>query len=109
MPVLLRARRFGPVLAVLALIAALAAPAAVEAATVAVSITNRLEPAVLEVAAGTTIRWVNRDDERHRMRSQSGPGEFDSGTLEPGESFSVRLSARGTYASLDERDDDNSR
>ena len=85
------------------------APSVASAATVTIRITNRLEPASVTVAPGTTVRFVNADDERHRMRSQSGPAEFDSHNLEPGESYSMKLTAKGTYAYLDERDDDNPR
>ena len=63
----------------------------------------------MTVPAGATIRFVNADDERHRMRSQSGPAEFDSHNLEPGQSYSMKLTARGTYTYLDERDDENAR
>jgi plastocyanin len=85
------------------------APISASAATVSVRITDRLSPAELTVPAGTTIRFVNADDERHRMRSQSGPAEFDSHNLEPGQSYSMQLTARGTYTYLDERDDENAR
>jgi plastocyanin len=37
--------------------------------TVTVTIGGTLEPAVVEVAAGTTVTWRNTDDERHRVRS----------------------------------------
>ena len=99
------------VLAVLAafVVAALVAPASASAATATIKITSRLSPAELSVAAGTTIRFVNADGERHRMRSQSGPAEFDSHNLEPGQSYAMKLSAKGTYTYLDERDDENSR
>ena len=85
------------------------APVAASAATVSVRITDHLSPAELTVPAGATIRFVNADNERHRMRSQSGPAEFDSHNLEPGQSYSMRLTARGTYTYLDERDDDDTR
>ena len=84
-------------------------PVAASAATVSVRITDHLSPAELTVPAGATIRFVNADNERHRMRSQSGPAEFDSHNLEPGQSYSMRLTARGTYTYLDERDDDDTR
>ena len=85
------------------------APVVASAATVSVRITDHLSPAELTVPAGATIRFVNADNERHRMRSQSGPAEFDSHNLEPGQSYSMRLTARGTYTYLDERDDDDTR
>jgi plastocyanin len=90
-------------------VAAFLAPAAASAATATIKITNRVSPAELSVPAGTTIRFVNADDERHRMRSQSGPAEFDSHNLEPGQSYSMRLTAKGTYPYLDEREDDDTR
>src|SRR5262245_16820563 len=100
-----------PVLALLAafVAAVVVSPVTVSAASVTIRITSRLEPAELTVAPGTRIRFANADDERHRMRSQSGPAEFDSHNLEPGQSYSMTLRAKGTYAYLDERDDENSR
>src|SRR5262245_13956101 len=100
-----------PVLALLAafVAAVVVSPVTVSAASVTIRITSRLEPAELTVAPGTRIRFVNADDERHRMRSLSGPAEFDSHNLEPGQSYSMTLIAKGTYAYLDERDDENSR
>ena len=103
-----RALRGGLATALVAL--ALAVPLSAAAATTeTIRITDRLEPAEISVAAGTTVRWVNDSRERHRMRSQSGPARFDSGNLEPGESFSITLVAMGTYRYLDERDDENAR
>ena len=90
-------------------VAAFIAPSAASAATATIKITNGLTPAELSVAAGTTIRFVNADDERHRMCSQSGPAEFDSHNLEPGQSYSMKLTAKGTYTYLDEREDDDTR
>src|SRR5918994_5130110 len=55
----------------------------------------------VSVPRGGIVRFVNRDDERHRMRSRYGE-EFDTGNLEPGESFQVRLSTAGTYTYIDE-------
>ncbi len=64
-----------------------------------------VSPRTVTIAAGDVVEWRNRDDERHRMRSRSGPAEFDSGDLEPGQSIRYRFAAAGTYAYLDERDD----
>lgn len=72
-----------------------------------VVIRSSLRPPMLEIPAGTTVTWRNADDERHRMRSRSGPEEFDSGNLEPGEAFSFTFSIAGTYPYLDEREDDD--
>jgi plastocyanin len=63
----------------------------------------------VHVAAGDIVRFVNRDDERHRLRSRNGPVEFDTGNLSPGESFQVRFIVAGTSAYVDERDRDDVR
>jgi plastocyanin len=72
-----------------------------------VVITSTIEPATLEVTPGTAVTWRNDDAERHRIRSREGPEEFDSGNLEPGESFTFTFSLEGTYPYVDERDDEN--
>ena len=70
-----------------------------------VIISDDVEPASLEVAAGDSVTWRNEDDERHRIRSREGPAEFDSGNLEPGEAFTFTFVTEGTYPYRDERDD----
>ena len=70
-----------------------------------IEIGTALDPATAHLATGDIVEWVNTDDERHRMRSTSGPARFDSGNLEPGESFRLRVAA-GTYAYRDHRDRD---
>jgi plastocyanin len=77
------------------------------AASASVRITSHLEPAELRVVPGTSITWHNADANRHRVRTTAGPGEFD-GDMEPGESFTVTLSATGTYSYVDHRDEANS-
>ena len=100
----------------LALAALLAAPSVITAhdleptsATpdVTVVIGSSLSPREVRVPTGSVVAWVNRDDERHRVRSRSGPERFDSGDLEPGERFAVRLSSTGTYGYVDDRERDN--
>jgi plastocyanin len=93
--------------ALLILLPAVAAPVLAVDATVRIR-DGVLDPMRLVVAPGTTVTWVNDAGDRHRMRSQSGPTEFDSGNLEPGESFSVMFTREGTWSYLDERDDDDS-
>jgi plastocyanin len=65
-----------------------------------------LEPAVLEIAPGTSVTWQNADDERHRVRSREGPVTFDSGDLEPGETFTFTFGAEGSYPYQDARDEE---
>jgi plastocyanin len=71
-----------------------------------VRITFTLDPATITIAPGDRITWRNDDDERHRIRSLSGPREFDSGNLEPGETFGITLRAAGRYEYYDHRDDE---
>jgi len=49
----------------------------------------------LAVKAGTTVTWVNRDDEPHTVVSDTGL--FRSGGLDTNESFSYRFDKPGTY------------
>ena len=77
------------------------------ATSVTIRIGSTLSPAVVTIAPGTRIVWLNRDGDRHRVRTISGPGRFDSGNLEPGESWSTTLAAEGTYAYVDDREREN--
>ncbi len=52
-------------------------------------------PAALTVPAGTTITWINRDDEPHTATSSEKV--FASPGLDAGETFSYTFSAPGTY------------
>lgn len=82
-------------------------PAALAGGPVTVTITISLNPSTVDVEAGTTITWRNTDSQRHRIRSHSGPVEFDSGNLEPGEAFSMSFEVAGTYSYWDDRDREN--
>lgn len=67
----------------------------------AVSIANfAFDPAELEVAAGTEVSWTNDDRAPHTVTADGGA--FDSGTLEPGDTFSVAVEGNGpvTYACM---------
>ena len=81
-------------------------PQPVAAAEADVTITWTLEPAELTVSPNTTVTWTNTDGARHRVRATSGPDEFDSGSLENGESFSFTFSEIGTYQYRDDRNPD---
>jgi plastocyanin len=50
-------------------------------------------PADLDVAAGTEITWTNDDPAPHTVTAEDG--SFDSGTLEPGQTFSVSMPGNG--------------
>lgn len=70
-------------------------------------IADGLQPADLVISAGTTVTWQNDDDERRRMRSRGGPVEFDTGNLDPGQTFTFTFIAEGTYPYHDERNDED--
>ncbi|HEX7017570.1 MAG TPA: cupredoxin family copper-binding protein [Patescibacteria group bacterium] len=52
-------------------------------------------PAHIEVKVGQTVTWVNQDQVPHTVTSDTG--EFDSGQMANGASFSFTFSEAGTY------------
>jgi len=98
-------RRRWPILLCAALAALGSLPA--QAQTISVTIGSRLEPAHLEVSAGSSVTWHNTDGERHRVRSTSAPQRLDSGNLEAGETWEYVFQTPGTYHYLDAREDDD--
>ncbi|MEX2183052.1 MAG: cupredoxin domain-containing protein [Chloroflexota bacterium] len=74
---------------------------------VTITIRSSLRDRIVTVPSGAVIRFVNRDGDRHRIRSRSGPGDLDTGNLEPGESYQTRLTAAGTYLIQDDLDRDD--
>ncbi len=91
----------------LAVVGPLVVSGSLYAATVVVQIGSTLDPQTVTIEAGNTVVWTNNDAEEHRMRSTSGPAEFDSGNLESGESWSFTFTVVGTYTYSDHRDDEN--
>ena len=86
-------------LAALSLVAlVLFAPTAgAQGKTTTVSIKNfAFNPANATVAPGTTVTWVNNDQTAHTVTANNGA--FDSGTLQPGKSYSFKFDKAGTYA-----------
>ena len=55
---------------------------------------HAFNPAQLNVAPGTTVRFVNNDTEPHTATADNGL--FDTGVLQPGSSFDVFLDGSGT-------------
>ena len=53
------------------------------------------EPATLTVKAGTTVTWVNHDDEPHTATATDK--RFNSKTLDNGDRFSQEFKAPGVY------------
>lgn len=56
-------------------------------------------PAYLTVSQGTTVTWMNQDTIAHTVTSDdmNNSVHFDSGTLQPGQSYSYTFSQMGTY------------
>ena len=52
------------------------------------------EPADAAVQPGDTIMWVNEGSHPHTVTSDDG--QFDSGTLNPGDTFAVTFEGSGT-------------
>jgi plastocyanin len=54
------------------------------------------EPSTVTVARGTTVTWVNHDEETHTVTSRSGA--FTSPALEVDQAFSHTFAQPGTYS-----------
>jgi plastocyanin len=57
---------------------------------------SRYVPPTVTVAAGTTVRWTNRDEETHTVTSTAG--QFGSPGLDLDETYTHTFSTPGTYA-----------
>src|SRR5829696_9743434 len=88
-------------LAALSLVALLlfAPTAGAQGKNMTVSIKNfAFNPPNMTVAPGTTLTWVNNDQVPHTATATNPAGVFDSGTLQPGQSYSFTFNKPGTYA-----------
>ena len=56
---------------------------------------NRFDPARTTVERGTTVRWVNEGQMPHNTRATNGA--WQSGNVAPGQSYSFRFEATGTF------------
>ena len=75
---------------------AVSVPPAVRGATHVVNVGDGVfGPASLTVAVGDTVTWTNDDDSPH---TATAAGQFDSGNLDPGQSFSFTFDEPGTYS-----------
>src|SRR5215210_8604443 len=92
-------RKILPSLAALSLVALLllAPTAGAQGKTMTVNIKDfAFNPPNITVAPGTTVTWVNNDQAPHTVTATDPAGAFDSGTLQPGQSFSVTFTQPGT-------------
>ena len=90
-------RVFMPLAAAAAILLGAAAPnarAATPAQTVEIA-GFAFKPAVLTVAAGSSVTFVNRDQEAHTVVAQNGA--FNSSGLDTNDRWTVRLPKPGTY------------
>jgi len=70
-----------------------------ESAAVEVAVRDdRFVNARLTVPAGTTITWMHKGNNAHTISALEG--EFESGTIERGDSFSFTFDTPGTYQYL---------
>ncbi len=53
-------------------------------------------PATLTVPAGTTVTWINQDDDTHTVTAANRL--FSSEVLDPGQSFTHTFATPGTYS-----------
>ena len=54
------------------------------------------QPGTLTIKAGTTVTWVNHDDEPHTVKENNKT--FKSGTLDTDAKFSYKFTSPGTYS-----------
>jgi plastocyanin len=52
-------------------------------------------PSTITVAAGTSVTWTNKDGVAHTVTSTGGL--FDSGSINPGETYSHLFNTAGTF------------
>jgi plastocyanin len=78
----------------------------VDGAGAVVVVDGGLSPKVLTVSTGTTVTWNFADADKHRIRSRSGPVEFDSGGIDSGGSYSFSFTRTGSYSYRDEENKD---
>jgi plastocyanin len=89
-------RRSALLIAAVAVALCAAAPGAAQANDVAVGIPAKyFVPSQLQVVVGDTVRWSNSDHDTHNLVADDG--EFDSGFLGTGGSFSHTFTAVGDH------------
>ncbi|CAG1005730.1 plastocyanin [Methanosarcinales archaeon] len=73
-----------------------ATPTPTEQPSVNVNITNlNFVPTTVYVPIGKTVTWTNNDDVTHTITSVTG--SFDSGSIDPGTTYSYTFDQTGTY------------
>jgi plastocyanin len=89
--------RFAPLVTIVLTVIAWAALAQPSGRRHLVTIQNlQFLPATLQIRAGDSVMWTNRDDRDHLIQGENGA--FQSGNLRTGESFTRRFDEPGTFA-----------
>ncbi len=73
----------------------LPAPAAAASHTITIDAMS-FSPQLLEASVGDTVIWTNNDPFPHTATAQDH--SFDSGDIQPGESFTFKVSREGEFA-----------
>ena len=60
------------------------------------AIDNEFDPAEIDVSAGTTVTWTNEGESPHTVTASDG--SFDSGNLDPGDTFSHTFDQAGEFS-----------
>lgn len=76
---------------------AAAATAAVAAPSIIEISRYSFHPRVLTVARGSTVQWVNKDDDAHTIKSTDAPLAFQSAGLGNGSRYAFTFHRPGTY------------
>jgi len=72
--------------------------APVQSGTVQIAYRNiTIQPDVVRVKVGTTLRWTNYDTVEHNVTAKSGPQRFVSHNFGEGQTFEVTLTKPGIY------------
>jgi len=69
---------------------------AVQSGTVQIAYRNiAINPDVLKVKVGSTIKWTNYDPVEHNVTSKGGPSKFASGNFGEGHTFEFKVNKTG--------------
>ncbi|HWB51786.1 MAG TPA: plastocyanin/azurin family copper-binding protein [Stellaceae bacterium] len=75
-----------------------AAPQVAATGAGTVTINNfEFQPPLVTVAPGTTVTWINRDEEPHTVLSADGGATFKSPALDTDDKFAFTFDKPGTY------------
>ena len=97
-PVALMALALGAACAAALMQAGRTASAAAPALKPGIAISHySFQPGTLTVAKGSTVTWVNEDDDVHTIKSTDGPAAFSSPALDHGNRFGMTFRRAGTY------------